>query len=57
LFGVPANFFCYPSGRYDPTVIAAVRDAGYLAATTTRPASPIAPSRTAALRRRAQPTI
>jgi len=37
LFGVPANFFCYPSGRYDPTVIAAVRDAGYLAATTTEP--------------------
>jgi peptidoglycan/xylan/chitin deacetylase (PgdA/CDA1 family) len=37
LFGVPVNFFCYPSGRYDPTVEAAVRAAGYLAATTTDP--------------------
>ena len=34
-FGVPANFFCYPAGRYDATVVAAVRRAGYLAATTT----------------------
>jgi peptidoglycan/xylan/chitin deacetylase (PgdA/CDA1 family) len=34
-FGVPANFFCYPAGRYDDTVIAAVKRAGYLAATTT----------------------
>lgn len=34
-FGVPANFFCYPAGRYDARVIAAVRRAGYLAATTT----------------------
>ena len=37
LFGQPASFFCYPSGRYDPRVVAAVRDAGYLAATTVRP--------------------
>jgi peptidoglycan/xylan/chitin deacetylase (PgdA/CDA1 family) len=37
-FGVPVNFFCYPSGRYDARVIAAVKAAGYLAATTTRPA-------------------
>ena len=29
------NFFCYPSGRYDKTVIAEVRKAGYLGATTT----------------------
>jgi peptidoglycan/xylan/chitin deacetylase (PgdA/CDA1 family) len=36
-FGVPANFFCYPAGRYDDAAIAAVRDAGYLAATTTEP--------------------
>ena len=32
---VPVDFFCYPAGRYDDTVIAAVRAAGYLAATTT----------------------
>jgi peptidoglycan/xylan/chitin deacetylase (PgdA/CDA1 family) len=36
LLGVAVSFFCYPSGRYDPTVIAAVKAAGYLAATTTR---------------------
>jgi peptidoglycan/xylan/chitin deacetylase (PgdA/CDA1 family) len=36
-FGVPANFFCYPSGRYDAGVIAAVEAAGYLGATTTEP--------------------
>ena len=35
-FYVPANFFCYPAGRYDDTVISAVQAAGYLAATTTR---------------------
>ncbi|HVF79471.1 MAG TPA: polysaccharide deacetylase family protein [Solirubrobacteraceae bacterium] len=35
-FGVPVNFFAYPSGRYDTRVVAAVRDAGYLAATTVR---------------------
>ncbi len=32
--GQPARFFCYPFGRYDPTVVAAVRAAGYEAATT-----------------------
>ena len=31
LLGVPVRFFCYPSGRYDATVIAAVKAAGYLA--------------------------
>lgn len=36
-FGVPVNFFCYPAGRYDDAAIAAVRAAGYLAATTTEP--------------------
>ncbi|ADB48572.1 polysaccharide deacetylase family protein [Conexibacter woesei] len=36
-FGVPVNFFCYPAGRYDDTVIAAVERAGYLAATTVEP--------------------
>jgi peptidoglycan/xylan/chitin deacetylase (PgdA/CDA1 family) len=44
-FGVEANFFCYPSGRYDARVVAAVGKAGYLAATTVklgyaRPADP-----------------
>jgi peptidoglycan/xylan/chitin deacetylase (PgdA/CDA1 family) len=34
-FHVPVDFFCYPSGRYDAHVIAEVRRAGYLAATTT----------------------
>jgi peptidoglycan/xylan/chitin deacetylase (PgdA/CDA1 family) len=34
-FQVPVNFFCYPSGRFDKTVVAAVRAAGYLGATTT----------------------
>ena len=34
-FGVAADFFCYPSGRYDGRVIAAVRRAGFLGATTT----------------------
>lgn len=32
---VPVDFFCYPSGRYDAAVVAAVRAAGYLGATTT----------------------
>jgi peptidoglycan/xylan/chitin deacetylase (PgdA/CDA1 family) len=35
-FHVPARFFCYPAGRYDARVIAAVSAAGYLGATTTR---------------------
>ena len=35
LFHVPVEFFCYPSGRYNSHVIAAVRRAGYLGATTT----------------------
>jgi peptidoglycan/xylan/chitin deacetylase (PgdA/CDA1 family) len=34
-FGKPANFLCYPAGRYDPAVVAAVKRAGYLGATTT----------------------
>jgi peptidoglycan/xylan/chitin deacetylase (PgdA/CDA1 family) len=28
-FGGPVDFFCYPYGEYNPTVIAAVRAAGY----------------------------
>jgi peptidoglycan/xylan/chitin deacetylase (PgdA/CDA1 family) len=34
-FHVPVNFFCYPAGRYNERVIAAVQAAGYLGATTT----------------------
>jgi peptidoglycan/xylan/chitin deacetylase (PgdA/CDA1 family) len=36
-YGVPVADFCYPSGRFDETVIAAVRAAGYTAATTEIP--------------------
>jgi peptidoglycan/xylan/chitin deacetylase (PgdA/CDA1 family) len=41
-FHVPVEFFCYPSGRYDAAAIAAVRAAGFLAATIegAAPASP-----------------
>lgn len=35
LFNVPVNYFCYPAGRYNASVIATVRSAGYIAATTT----------------------
>lgn len=37
LFRVPVDFFCYPSGDFDAAVIAAVRRAGYVGATTTLP--------------------
>jgi len=33
-YGVPVRNFCYPSGRFDATVIAAVEAAGYTGATT-----------------------
>jgi peptidoglycan/xylan/chitin deacetylase (PgdA/CDA1 family) len=36
-FHVPVNWFCYPSGHYDATVIAAVRTAGYVGSTTVVP--------------------
>ena len=36
-YGVPVNWFCYPSGHYDATVIAAVRAAGYEGSTTVVP--------------------
>jgi peptidoglycan/xylan/chitin deacetylase (PgdA/CDA1 family) len=36
-YGVPANWFCYPSGHYDATVIAAVKSAGYTGSTTVVP--------------------
>ncbi len=34
-FGVPVRFFCYPAGRFDARVVAAVRRAGFRGATTT----------------------
>jgi peptidoglycan/xylan/chitin deacetylase (PgdA/CDA1 family) len=37
VFGAPANFFCYPFGRYDARVVAAVRRAGYVGAETQAP--------------------
>ncbi|HEX4109034.1 MAG TPA: polysaccharide deacetylase family protein, partial [Solirubrobacteraceae bacterium] len=36
-YHVPANWFCYPSGQYDASVVAAVRAAGYLGSTTVVP--------------------
>jgi peptidoglycan/xylan/chitin deacetylase (PgdA/CDA1 family) len=36
-YGVPVKNFCYPAGRFDPTVIAAVKAAGYTGATTEIP--------------------
>ena len=46
-FGVPVDFFCYPAGRYDERVVAAVRRAGFLGATTTEDglATPVDPFR------------
>jgi peptidoglycan/xylan/chitin deacetylase (PgdA/CDA1 family) len=37
MFGQAVNFFCYPAGRYNAQVVAAVRAAGYLGATTVNP--------------------
>lgn len=36
-YHVPVHWFCYPSGHYDATVIAAVKQAGYLGSTTVVP--------------------
>ncbi len=36
-FGITPRFFCYPAGRNDDASRAAVKAAGYLAATTTEP--------------------
>jgi peptidoglycan/xylan/chitin deacetylase (PgdA/CDA1 family) len=36
-YGVPVNWFCYPSGHYNATVIAAVKTAGYIGSTTVIP--------------------
>jgi peptidoglycan/xylan/chitin deacetylase (PgdA/CDA1 family) len=37
LYHVPVDWFCYPSGDYDPTVAAAVKAAGYVGSTTVVP--------------------
>ncbi len=37
LYGVPVNWFSYPSGDYNASVVAAVSAAGYLGATTVNP--------------------
>jgi peptidoglycan/xylan/chitin deacetylase (PgdA/CDA1 family) len=36
-YGVPVNWFSYPAGHYDSTVIAAVRAAGFVGSTTVIP--------------------
>ncbi|HEY4451099.1 MAG TPA: polysaccharide deacetylase family protein, partial [Solirubrobacteraceae bacterium] len=36
-FGVPVNWFCYPSGHYDASVVAEVAAAGYAGSTTVVP--------------------
>jgi peptidoglycan/xylan/chitin deacetylase (PgdA/CDA1 family) len=36
-FHVPVNWFCYPSGHYDATVVAAVKAAGFVGSTTVVP--------------------
>ena len=36
-YGVPVNWFCYPSGHYDAAVIAAVKAAGFVGSTTVIP--------------------
>lgn len=36
-YGVPVKNFCYPSGRFNETVVAAVEAAGYVGATTEIP--------------------
>ncbi|HEY1688458.1 MAG TPA: polysaccharide deacetylase family protein [Solirubrobacteraceae bacterium] len=36
-YEVPVNWFCYPSGHYNPMVVAAVQAAGYKGSTTVVP--------------------
>ncbi len=36
-YGVPVNWFCYPSGHYNSTVIAQVKAAGFVGSTTVIP--------------------
>jgi peptidoglycan/xylan/chitin deacetylase (PgdA/CDA1 family) len=51
-YGVPVNWFCYPSGHYDPHVVAVVQQAGFLGSVTVIPgwASKADPYRLARLR-------
>lgn len=51
-FHVPVDYFCYPAGRYNATVVAAVKAAGYRLATTVNPglASPGKPFELARIR-------
>ncbi|HYG58054.1 MAG TPA: polysaccharide deacetylase family protein, partial [Symbiobacteriaceae bacterium] len=35
--GIPVRFFCYPVGRHNDQVVAAVQEAGYVGAVTTKP--------------------
>jgi peptidoglycan/xylan/chitin deacetylase (PgdA/CDA1 family) len=51
-FHVPVDYFCYPSGRFNSTVEAAVKAAGYRLATTVNPglASPRRPFELARIR-------
>jgi peptidoglycan/xylan/chitin deacetylase (PgdA/CDA1 family) len=51
VLGVRARFFCYPAGRFDPGVEAAVRAAGYDGATTELPGAATAASNRFALPR------
>ncbi|MEH3054870.1 MAG: polysaccharide deacetylase family protein [Patulibacter minatonensis] len=37
IFGTAPQYFCYPAGKYDARVIAAVKAAGYAGATTVEP--------------------
>ncbi len=36
-YGVPVNWFCYPSGHYNATVIAKIKAAGFVGSTTVIP--------------------
>jgi peptidoglycan/xylan/chitin deacetylase (PgdA/CDA1 family) len=36
-YGVPVDWFCYPSGHYDAAVVAAVKAAGFVGSTTVVP--------------------
>jgi peptidoglycan/xylan/chitin deacetylase (PgdA/CDA1 family) len=36
-YGVPVNWFCYPSGHYDASVVAQVKAAGFVGSTTVIP--------------------
>jgi peptidoglycan/xylan/chitin deacetylase (PgdA/CDA1 family) len=36
-YGVPVNWFCYPSGHYDASVVSEVKSAGFVGSTTVLP--------------------